>query len=143
MKFVFLLWMLDKLIKRAIRTSPDCARHVEGKLLTFQIRTVAGAGRQSQDQQREDDLFPNIPDASGLAIDFEFVYAREETHMADQRVVDPVSVRPAVGEGRRLPAPGIDADLESVDAHVASRGAGALSDRLAGADDGPVPAGAG
>ena len=45
MKFKFLLWMLANLLKRAIRSNPDCARHVDGKNLTFQIRTIDGIGR--------------------------------------------------------------------------------------------------
>lgn len=45
MKFKFLLWMLEKLLKRAISKKPACAAYVRGKALTFQIRTVDGIGR--------------------------------------------------------------------------------------------------
>jgi hypothetical protein len=45
LKFKFLLWAFTQLLKRQIRTNPDCARYVAGKHLRFQIRTTAGAGR--------------------------------------------------------------------------------------------------
>ncbi len=38
---------------------------------------------------------------------------------ADQRAVDPVQDRRALAAGRRLPAAGVDADLEPVVAHLA------------------------
>jgi hypothetical protein len=44
-KFKFLLWALAQLLQRKINSNPDCARYVDGKRLTFQIRTAAGAGR--------------------------------------------------------------------------------------------------
>ena len=44
-KFKFLLWMLEKLLKRAINKKPACAAYVRGKELTFQIRTIDGIGR--------------------------------------------------------------------------------------------------
>lgn len=44
-KFKFLLWAFAQLLKRKINSNPNCARYVEGKRLTFQIRTTAGAGR--------------------------------------------------------------------------------------------------
>jgi hypothetical protein len=44
-KFKFLLWALAQLLQRKIKSNPDCARYVDGKRLTFQIRTAAGAGR--------------------------------------------------------------------------------------------------
>lgn len=45
MKFKFLLWMLEKLLKRAIAKKPGCATYVNGKQLTFQIQTLNGIGR--------------------------------------------------------------------------------------------------
>ncbi|RST50041.1 helicase [Variovorax sp. MHTC-1] len=45
LKFKFLLWMFTKLLQRQIKNNPDCARYVAGKVLVFQIRTEAGAGR--------------------------------------------------------------------------------------------------
>jgi hypothetical protein len=44
-KFKFLLWAFAQLLQRKIKSNPDCARYVDGKRLTFQIRTAAGAGR--------------------------------------------------------------------------------------------------
>ena len=44
-KFKFLLWAFAQLLQRKIKINPDCARYVDGKRLTFQIRTAAGAGR--------------------------------------------------------------------------------------------------
>lgn len=44
-KFKLLLWLLPKLLQRAINTQPACARYVQGKQLLFQIRTRGGAGR--------------------------------------------------------------------------------------------------
>ena len=45
LRFKFLLWMMGKLLERTIRTKPDAARHVSGKDVTFQIRTISGTGR--------------------------------------------------------------------------------------------------
>lgn len=45
MKFKFLLWMLEKLLQRAISKKPACAAYVRGKELAFQIRTIDGVGR--------------------------------------------------------------------------------------------------
>ena len=45
LKFKFLLWMLETLIKRAIRKNPKAAAYVAGKDLKFQIRTTGGIGR--------------------------------------------------------------------------------------------------
>ena len=44
-KFKFLLWMMPKLLQRAIKTQPACARYVAGKRLAFQIQTRDQAGR--------------------------------------------------------------------------------------------------
>ena len=45
LKFKFLLWALTRLLQRAIKKSPDCAKYVKGKELVFQIRTQDGVGR--------------------------------------------------------------------------------------------------
>ncbi|OAJ52930.1 helicase [Paraburkholderia ginsengiterrae] len=44
-KFKLLLWAFSHLLKRQIRSNPDCARYIAGKSLVFQIRTVSGVGR--------------------------------------------------------------------------------------------------
>jgi hypothetical protein len=45
LKFKFLLWALTKLLQRAVKRNPACARYVEGKELVFQIQTCDGMGR--------------------------------------------------------------------------------------------------
>lgn len=45
LKFKFLLWALTKLLQRAVKRNPACARYVARKDLTFQIQTQGGAGR--------------------------------------------------------------------------------------------------
>lgn len=45
LKFKFLLWAFTQLLKRKVKNNPDCARHVQGKSLLFQIRTASGTGR--------------------------------------------------------------------------------------------------
>jgi hypothetical protein len=44
-KFKFLLWAFAQLLQRKINSDADCARYVQGKRLSFQIRTAAGVGR--------------------------------------------------------------------------------------------------
>jgi hypothetical protein len=45
LKFKFLLWMMTKLMQRAIKTKPACAKYVAGKNLEFQIQTADKNGR--------------------------------------------------------------------------------------------------
>ena len=45
LKLKFLLWMMPKLLQRAINTKPACARYVAGKTLEFQIQTADKVGR--------------------------------------------------------------------------------------------------
>ena len=45
LKFKFLLWVMTKLMQRAINTKAACAKYVAGKSLEFQIRTADGVGR--------------------------------------------------------------------------------------------------
>ncbi|HNV60668.1 MAG TPA: helicase [Rhodoferax sp.] len=45
LKFKFLLWALTKLLQRAVKRNPACARYVERKELAFQIQTLGGIGR--------------------------------------------------------------------------------------------------
>lgn len=45
LKFKFLLWALTKLLQRAVKQNPDCANHVRGKELVFQMQTRNGIGR--------------------------------------------------------------------------------------------------
>lgn len=48
LKFKFLLWALTKLLQRAVKRNPACAKYVERKKLVFQIQTLGGAGRHFQ-----------------------------------------------------------------------------------------------
>ena len=45
LKFKFLLWVMTKLMLRAINTKPACAKYVAGKSLEFQIQTLDKVGR--------------------------------------------------------------------------------------------------
>ncbi len=45
LKFKFLLWLMTRLMQRAIDTNPACASYVAGKSLEFQIQTVDKIGR--------------------------------------------------------------------------------------------------
>jgi hypothetical protein len=45
LKFKFLLWALTKLLQRAVKRNPACAKYVERKELVFQIQTLGGMGR--------------------------------------------------------------------------------------------------
>lgn len=45
LKFKFLLWALTKLLQRAVKRNPACAKYVHGKTLIFQIQTADGVGR--------------------------------------------------------------------------------------------------
>ncbi|MCU4423416.1 helicase [Acinetobacter sp. WU_MDCI_Abxb74] len=45
MKFKLLLWMLTKLMQRAVKNNPKCAAFVKDKNVIFQIQTASGEGR--------------------------------------------------------------------------------------------------
>ncbi|WP_137818349.1 helicase [Pseudomonas sp. 2FG] len=45
LKFKLLLWALTKLLQRAAKNNPACAKYIEDKELIFQIKTVGGVGR--------------------------------------------------------------------------------------------------
>ena len=45
LKFKFLLWVMTKLMQRAINTKPACANYVAGKSVEFQIQTLDKIGR--------------------------------------------------------------------------------------------------
>lgn len=45
LKFKILLWLLTKLLQRAVKNNPACAKYVTGKHLIFQIQTLGGIGR--------------------------------------------------------------------------------------------------
>ena len=45
LKFKFLLWVMTKLMQRAIASNAACAKYVAGKRLEFQIQTLDRIGR--------------------------------------------------------------------------------------------------
>ncbi|WP_336009919.1 helicase [Acinetobacter calcoaceticus] len=45
MKFKLLLWMLTKLMQRAVKKNSKCAAFVKDKNVIFQIQTASGEGR--------------------------------------------------------------------------------------------------
>lgn len=45
LKFKLLLWALTKLLQRAVKKNPACAKYVKGKELVFQMQTRDGIGR--------------------------------------------------------------------------------------------------
>ncbi|MFZ6674655.1 helicase [Undibacterium sp. Xuan67W] len=45
LKFKFLLLALTKLLQRAVKRNPACARYIAGKELVFQMQTLDGMGR--------------------------------------------------------------------------------------------------
>jgi hypothetical protein len=47
LKFKFLLWALTKLLQRAAKRNPACAKYIHAKTLVFQIQTAEGVGRTS------------------------------------------------------------------------------------------------
>ncbi len=44
-KLKFLLWAMTKVLQRAVKNDPACAKYVAGKELVFQIQTKDGIGR--------------------------------------------------------------------------------------------------
>lgn len=53
LKFKLLLWLLSRLLQRAINSQAACAKYVNGKHLVFQIRTRDGAGRHFTIENRK------------------------------------------------------------------------------------------
>lgn len=45
LKFKLLLWALTKLLQRAVKRNPACAKYIQGKDLVFQMQTRDGIGR--------------------------------------------------------------------------------------------------
>ena len=53
LKFKFLLWLMPKLLQRAINTKPACAQYVAGKTLVDMIREDLVAERIAIDSYRD------------------------------------------------------------------------------------------
>lgn len=70
LKFKFLLWLMTRLMQRAIHTQEACARYVSGKRLTFQIQTVDGVGRWFRIDGGQVKSFPGLAAAPQFTMSF-------------------------------------------------------------------------
>lgn len=69
-KFKFLLWVMTKLMQRAINTQPACAKHVAGKRLEFQIQTADKVGRYFRIQDSQVKSYPGLSKAPQFTLTF-------------------------------------------------------------------------
>ena len=70
LKFKFLLWMMPKLLQRAINTKPACAKYVAGKTLAFQIQTRDGVGRHFRIEGSQVKSFAGLTKAPKFTLTF-------------------------------------------------------------------------
>ncbi len=70
LKFKFLLWMMPKLLQRAINTKPACAKYVAGKTLEFQIQTADKVGRHFRIQDGKVKSFAGLTTKPKFALTF-------------------------------------------------------------------------
>lgn len=70
LKFKLLLWMMPKLLQRAINTKPACARYVAGKSLEFQIQTLDGVGRHFRIRDSQVKSFAGLTKAPAFTLTF-------------------------------------------------------------------------
>lgn len=70
LKFKFLLWMMTKLMQRAIATNAACAQYVAGKRLSFQIQTAGRVGRHFRIQDGQVKSFPGLAPAPQFTLSF-------------------------------------------------------------------------
>ena len=70
MKFKFLLWMMPKLLQRAINTQAACARYVAGKSLEFQIQTADKVGRYFRIQDGKVKSFSGVTPSPKFTLTF-------------------------------------------------------------------------
>lgn len=70
LKFKFLLWMMPKLLQRAINTKPACARYVAGKTLAFQIQTRDRIGRHFRLQDGQVKSFAGLTESAKFTLTF-------------------------------------------------------------------------
>lgn len=70
LKFKFLLWVMTKLMQRAIATNAACAKYVAGKRLEFQIQTADRIGRYFRIQDGKVKSFPGITPAPQFTLTF-------------------------------------------------------------------------
>lgn len=70
LKFKFLLWMMTKLMQRAVKTQPACAKHVAGKNLEFQIQTQDKNGRYFRIKEGKVSSFVGLTKAPKFTMTF-------------------------------------------------------------------------
>jgi hypothetical protein len=70
LKFKFLLWMMPKLLQRAINTKPAGARYVAGKRLEFQIQTFDKVGRYIRIQDGQVKSFAGLTPTPKFTLTF-------------------------------------------------------------------------
>lgn len=69
-KFKFLLWLMTRLMQRAIKTNAACARYVTGKRLEFQIQRVDRVGRYFRIQDGTVKSYPGLSPAPRFTLTF-------------------------------------------------------------------------
>ncbi len=69
-KFKILLWALSKLLQRAIKRNPACAKYAQGKNLIFQIQTRDGAGRHFMIENGKISSAAGLTGAPGFTMTF-------------------------------------------------------------------------
>ena len=70
LKFKFLLWMMPRLLQRAIDTKPACAHYVSGKTLEFQIQTIGKIGRYFRVKDGRVKSFAGLAQAPKFTLNF-------------------------------------------------------------------------
>ena len=70
LKFKFLLWVMTKLMQRAINTKPACAKYVAGKSLEFQIQTFGKIGRHFRIKDGKVRSFAGLTNTSKFTMTF-------------------------------------------------------------------------
>ena len=70
LKFKFLLWVMPKLLQRAIDSQAASARYVAGKRLEFQIQTLDKVGRYFRIQDGQVRSFAGLTQAPKFTLTF-------------------------------------------------------------------------
>ena len=70
LKFKFLLWTMTKLLQRAIKTNPACAKYVAGEELEFQIQTL-DRWAPLPHQERQGEFYRRTHQGSEIHHDFQ------------------------------------------------------------------------
>lgn len=70
MKFKLLLWMLTKLMQRAVKKNPKCAAYVKDKNVIFQIQTASGEGRYFEVKNGKINSYPRLTKSPSFIFTF-------------------------------------------------------------------------